>query len=65
MRPLPPYNFRPAKRAAEARTGAGAPGSVRVLAESLSKDMSVRSGRLSVKPEGNREKPQLKVLGRE
>ncbi len=65
MRPLPPYNFRPAKRPAEARTGAASQASVRTLAESLSKDLSVRSGRLSVKPEANRDKPQLKVLGRE
>ncbi len=65
MRPLPPYNFRPARRLPETRTGAGTSASIRVLAESLSKDMSVRSGRLSLKPEGSREKPQLKVLGRE
>ena len=65
MRPLPPYNFRPAKRPVEARTGSGSPANVRQLAESLSNDMSVRSGRLPVKPEANREKPQLKVLGRE
>lgn len=65
MRPLPPYNFRPAKKPVEARSGAASPANVRAIAEGLAQDMSVRSGRLPVKPDASREKPQLKVLGRE
>ncbi len=63
MRPLPPYTVRPLKRRDEPRQAALAAG-IRELAESLSDEMSVRAGRLPVKPEQARERPRLKVLER-
>ncbi len=65
MRPLPPFTVRPLKRRDEPRpTSPTSPTTaISELAKSLAEDMSVRSGRLSLKGLAAREKPRLRVLG--
>ncbi len=64
MRPLPPFTVRPLKRRDEPRPTSTV-ATVNELAKSLAEDMSVRSGRLSLKGLAAREKPRLRVLGQD
>lgn len=63
MRPLPPFTVRPLKRREEPKQVTPT-ASVKELAGTMADEMSIRSGRLSVRTASARERPRLRVLER-